>query len=224
MSSMQIFRTFRSWTEDSLTNFHPTTTKILQLTVNYCERSKGNLERLLAAVLTTEKITAPKYQSGNINKIFPSVLPSASCLTLKSRAKNAFVDPDLFGNLTSVMTKASPALSSLIPSLVNVSRNTFFSSRCEKNIFFSVDIVVKNRFICVLSWSVLLSTTTTCHCSSPKHFFLLFLHFERVCKRFWEESLTRRSSHLHNAPRALPSLSRCLQLSANLDSYFFRYL
>ena len=39
----------------------------------------------------------------------------------------------------------------LIPAVVNVSRNTFFSSRDEKkNIFFGVDIVLKNKLICVL--------------------------------------------------------------------------
>ena len=59
--------------------------------------------------MTTEKINTPKYQSGNINKIVPSVLPSASCLTLKFRAKNAVVDPDLLGDLTFLMTKTSAA-------------------------------------------------------------------------------------------------------------------
>ena len=39
------------------------------------------------------------------------MLPSASCLTLKFRAKNAVVDPDLLGNLTSVMTKTSALMS-----------------------------------------------------------------------------------------------------------------
>ena len=47
-----------------------------------------------------------------------------------------------------------------------------------------VDIVVKNKLICVLSWSVLLSTTTTRHYSFPKRFFVLFLLVERICKRF----------------------------------------
>ena len=66
----------------------------------------------------------------------------------------------------------------------NVSRNAFFSSRSENknnNIFFGVDIVIKNKLICVLSWSVLLSTTTMRRYSFPKHFFVLFLHVERVC-------------------------------------------
>ena len=40
---------------------------------------------------------------------FPSVLPSASWLTLIFRAKNAVVDPGLLGNLSSVMTKTSAA-------------------------------------------------------------------------------------------------------------------
>ena len=67
-----------------LANFHSTTTTIFHLIVNYyCERSKASFELLSAAALTTEKVNAPKYQLGNINKIFPSVLPSASCLTLK---------------------------------------------------------------------------------------------------------------------------------------------
>ena len=54
----------------------------------------------------------------------------------------------------------------------------------NKTIFFGVYIVVKNKLIRVLLWSVLLSTTTTRHYSFPKHFFVLFLYFERVCKRF----------------------------------------
>ena len=66
---------------DFLTNFHPTTTTGLHLTVNYyCERSKANFDRLLAAALTTKKINCPKYQSGNINKIVPSALASARVL------------------------------------------------------------------------------------------------------------------------------------------------
>ena len=42
---------------------------------------------------------------------------------------------------------------------VNLSRNAFFSSRFEKNLFFDVDIVVKNKSKCVLARSVLLSRT-----------------------------------------------------------------
>ena len=80
---------------------------------------------------------------------------------------------------------------------------TFLARALKKNIFFDVDIVVKNKSKCGLSWSVLLPATSTCHCSFPKHFFVLFLHIKRVCKSFWRESLTRTSSHLHNAARAL---------------------
>ena len=58
-----------------------------------------------------------------------------------------------------------------------------FSARAlKKNIFFDVDIVTKNKSKCGLSWSVLLPTTSTCHYSFPKHFFVLFLHIKRVCK------------------------------------------
>ena len=63
LNVIDVKSTFRSWTEDFVTNFLPTTT-ILHPTVNYyCERSKANFERLLAAALTTEKINPPKYQS-----------------------------------------------------------------------------------------------------------------------------------------------------------------
>ena len=47
-----------------------------------------------------------------------------------------------------------------------------------------IDIVVKNKLKCGLSWFVFLSTTSTCHYSFPKHFLVLFLHVERVCKSF----------------------------------------
>ena len=53
-----------------------------------------------------------------------------------------------------------------------------------KNIFFDVDIVVKNKLKFDLSWSVVLSSTSTRHYSFLKHFFVLFLHVERVCKSF----------------------------------------
>ena len=93
-----------------------------------------------------------------------------------------------------------------------------FSARAlKKKKFFGVDIEVKNKLICVLSWSVFLSTTTARHYSFPKHFFVLFLCFER---KVWRVQV----AHLHNAARALSSLSRCFQLSTNLDRDFFRYL
>ena len=69
-----------------------------------------------------------------------------------------------------------------------------FSARAlRKNIFFVVDIVVKNKSKCGFSWYVLLPITSTCHHSFPKHFFEFFLHIKRVCKSFWK-SLTRTSS------------------------------
>ena len=55
-----------------------------------------------------------------------------------------------------------------------VAQYLFQLALCKKN-FSGVDIVVKNKLISVLSWSV--PTTTTCHYSFPKHFFVLFLHF-----------------------------------------------
>ena len=46
----------------------------------------------------------------------------------------------------------------------------FLAHALKKNIFFDVDVVVKNKSKCGLSWSVLLPTTTMCHYSFPKHF------------------------------------------------------
>ena len=63
--------------------------------------------------------------------------------------------------------------------------------------WFDVDGAVKNKLKWGLSWSVLLSTTSTRHYPFPKHFILtycVFLHVERVCQSFWKESLTRTSS------------------------------
>ena len=71
---------------------------------------------------------------------------------------------------------------------------------------------LKNKLKCGLSWSVLLSTTSTRHYSFPKHFFALFLHVERVCKSFRKESLTRFKSE--------SVFFNC----RHLDKDFFRYL
>ena len=52
----------------------------------------------------------------------------------------------------------------------------------------------------------------------------LFLHVERVWKVFERKGLRVQVAHLHNAARALLSLSRCFrfQLSTNLDRDFCR--
>ena len=90
----QIFRTFRSWTEDFLTNFHPTTTTILHLTVNYyCERSKANFERLLAAALTTEKdqrskIPVRKYKQNSAVCVGERVLLNIKISRQKRRCRS----------------------------------------------------------------------------------------------------------------------------------------
>ena len=56
---------------------------------------------------------------------------------------------------------------------VNVSRNFFFSARA-----------LKKNSLTLISWSVLLSTTSTRHNTFPKHFFVLFLHVERGLQTF----------------------------------------
>ena len=61
-----------------------------------------------------------------------------------------------------------------------------FSAHALKNIFFDVDIVLKNKSKCGLLWVVLLSTTSTRHhCSFPKQFFsYLFCMLSEFAKFF----------------------------------------
>ena len=112
---------------------------------------------------------------------------------------------------------------------VNVSRNAIFSSRSsralKKTLFFDVDIVVGNKSICGLSWSVLSSTTSTRHNSFPKHFLHCFYMLSGEFAKVFERKVWRlQVANLHNAARALSSPCRCFQLSTNLDKDFCRYL
>ena len=54
--------------------------------------------------------------------------------------------------------------------------------------------------------------------------FLLFLLVWRLYKVFFRQFWCVRVVHLHSAPRALSSTSRCFQLSTNLDKDLFRCL
>ena len=79
----------------------------------------------------------------------------------------------------------------------------------------------KKQLLCVFSWSVLLSTTTTRHYSFPKHFFVCFCMLSEFAKGFERKVWRVQVAYLHNAALALSSLSRCFQLSTNLDRDFF---
>ena len=84
-------------------------------------------------------------------------------------------------NCSAVVDESSYLLSSkccAIPFSARVLKKFFFGvDIVVKNIFFGVDIVVKNKLICALSWSVLLSTTTTRNFSFPEHFFRIVSAF-----------------------------------------------
>ena len=54
-----------------------------------------------------------------------------------------------------------------------------FSSRSEKQIFFDIDIVIKYKSKCGLTWFVLLSTSSTCHHSGQN---LLWTHLVRLAE------------------------------------------
>ena len=59
----------------------------------------------------------------------------------------------------------------------------------------------------------------------PEHFFhIAFCMLSKFAKVFERKVWRVQVAHLHNAGRALSSLSRCFQLSTNLDKDFFRYL
>ena len=94
----------------------------------------------------------------------------------------------------------------------------------KKTILFNVNIVVKNNWKCGLAWSVLLSRTSTCHYSFPKHFSYCFCMLSEFAKVFERKVWCVQVAHLHSAASALSSLSWCFQLSTNLDKDFFWYL
>ena len=91
---------------------------------------------------------------------------------------------------------------------VNVSRNTIpFTVRAlkKKNISLTLILWWKNKLKCGLSWSVLLSTTSTRLYSFPKH-----REFAKVFERkVWRVQI----AHLHNAAHAL--LSRVFSIVNN---------
>ena len=90
-----------------------------------------------------------------------------------------------------------------------------------KKIFLDVDIVVKNKSKCGLSWSI---PTSTCHYPFPKHFFYCFCMLSEFEKVFGKKVWCVQVAHLHNAAHALSSRSRCFELSTNVDKDFFRYI
>ena len=77
-----------------------------------------------------------------------------------------------------------------------------FSARAlKKDIFFDVDIAVKNKSKCGFSWYVLLSITSTRHYFFPKHFFELFLliNISEFAKVFERKVWRVQAAHLRNA-------------------------
>ena len=87
-------------------------------------------------------------------------------------------------------------------------------------------ILWQKKSKCGLSWSVLLSTTSTRHKSAfPKQFFVLFMHVERrVWESFWNESLTRTSSSFPWCSACTFKSESVFSVFTNLDKDFCRYL
>ena len=75
--------------------------------------------------------------------------------------------------------------------------------------------MAKNNLKCGLTWPVLLLTMSTHHHSSPKDFFVLFLHVTKFAKVFERIVWHVQVAQLHSAACALWSPS--FQLSTNLD-------
>ena len=69
-----------------------------------------------------------------------------------------------------------------LPVTVRVSKT--HALKLSKHIFFDIDIVVKNKSKCELSWSILLSTTSPRHYSFPRlsfsHCFYMLTNFPKV--------------------------------------------
>ena len=100
--------------------------------------------------------------------------------------------------------------------------------------------MVKNKLKYGLSWSVLLSTTSTRHYSFPIFSYFLFSYFHYSFPNIFSYCFCMLSEFakvferkvwrvqvvicISNAARALSSLSRCFELSENLDKNSFRYL
>ena len=106
---------------------------------------------------------------------------------------------------------------------VNVSRNAIFSSRStsrsEKNTFFDVEIVVKNKSN--VAQRGLYSYRQRVHVITlfPNIFFLLFLHVERA--KVFERKVWRvQVAHLHSAARAL-SCPSCHQILTEISFVIF---
>ena len=94
----------------------------------------------------------------------------------------------------------------------------------KKNIFFGVDTVVKTNWYVFYrslhSYQQRLRVITL----FPNIFSYCFCILSEFAKGFERKIWRVQVAHLHNAARALSRLSRCFQLSANLDRDFFRYL
>ena len=109
--------------------------------------------------------------------------------------------------------------------LVSLCRAMPFSARALKvNIFFDVDIVIKNIKNMVYRGLYSYRQRVRVITLFPNIFFVLFLYVEPFCKSFERKVWRLQVAHLHNAARALSSPSRCFQLSTNLGKDFFRYL
>ena len=83
--------------------------------------------------------------------------------------------------------------------LASMCRAMPFSARALKeNIFFDVDIDIKNKNVKIEIWFIVVCTLIDNEYASllfsQAFFFVLFLYVERFCKSFWKESLTRTSS------------------------------
>ena len=92
-------------------------------------------------------------------------------------SKACFVTKAYFTTIAANLAIQLPNL----PLLIRVQTGLTLCS--EKNSFFDIEIVLKNKSKCGLAWSVLLSTTSTHHYSFPKrvHIITLFPNIFSYC-------------------------------------------
>ena len=98
----------------------------------------------------------------------------------------------------------------------------FLALALKKNIFFDVDVVVKNKSKCGLSLSVLLPTMSMCHYSFPKHFHRIVSAYQASLQKF-----LKGKSDTYKQLICIMQRVHCqvrVGVFSCQDKYLFRYL
>ena len=134
---------------------------VLESETNGFEMCRGNRKRDVTTMVTYSHATTPLGQSERAYYL-------SYFIKLNSTRYGVY---HLFYNITLQKLEQQKSFrvhTTMLSSMCHAM--PFLARALKKNIFFDVDVVVKNKSKCGLSWSVLLPTTSMCHYSFPKHF------------------------------------------------------